>query len=293
MRAVWIAMIAWVGLVGCSGPVKTDAAQSIWRDVAYGEASGRQTLDAFVPPGEGPFPVIVYIHGGGFFTGNKTMGAKLIVEAGLAADYAVASVGYRLSGEAVFPAAIDDVQAAIVFLKQMAGDYGLDPDRIAVWGASAGGHLAAMAAVKGEAADNTAVQTAVDWFGPIRFDEMDAQFAVLGLKPAFGATGRAGSPESKYLGEVVGTPAADALVTASSPLTYISPDDPPFLIQRGTADRNIPITQSELFAAALSKVIGAENVAFDIIGGAGHGGAEFQTEENMARIFAFLDSHLK
>ena len=133
---------------------------------------------------------------------------------------------------------------------------------MATWGESAGGNLASMAATRGSEADGTDLQAAVNWFGPIVFDQMDAQFDTLGIAPMLGATSADGSPESTYLGVVVGTADAADLVVGASPQTYITPDDPPMIIQHGTADRNVPILQSENFAAALSKTIGPERVLY-------------------------------
>jgi dipeptidyl aminopeptidase/acylaminoacyl peptidase len=107
----------------------------------------------------------------------------------------------------------------------------------------------------GDATKNTQVQAVVDWFGPIYFSTMDAEFAALGQTAAMGLTNSTKSPETAYLGKTIGTPEAEELVKQASPQTYITTDDPAFFIQHGTADRNIPITQSENFAKALEKVL--------------------------------------
>ena len=295
MRAFFKAMIglSLIAGSGCTDIDRSDAAK-VTRDLAYASQSKKQKVDIYAPEGTGPFPVIVAIHGGGFFTGSRSGGdLRVIVDSGLKRGYAVVAVGYRLSGEATFPAAVEDLQAAIRFVRQHAADYALDPDRFVAWGASAGGNLAAMAATKGDPAAGTHVQAAVDWFGPIRFDRMDAQFAALGLEPRLGATDAERSPESRYLGIAVGAESAAELVEAASPQSYISADDPPMLIQHGTADRNIPITQSEEFARELASVIGSENVLFEALQGAGHGGPAFETEANLATIYRFLDRHLQ
>ncbi len=263
-------------------------------NVTYGDQSSSQKLDLYLPDAAKPYPLIVYIHGGGFRAGNKRAGdAPDIIRAGMDRGYAVASLNYRLSGEATYPAAIDDVFAAINYLKVNSADYDLDPDRMATWGDSAGGNLASMAATRGSKVDGTDLQAVVNWFGPIVFDQMDSQFESLGIEPMLGATSADGSPESTYLGAVVGTAEAADLVIDASPQTYITPDDPPMILQHGTADRNVPILQSENFATALSEVIGPERVVFDALEGAGHGGDAFLTEANFGRVFAFLDAYLK
>lgn len=275
-------------------PIQVRDGEGRFLGIAYADRSGRQRLDLYLPDAAKPYPVIVYIHGGGFRAGNKRAGnAPDIIRAGLDRGYAVASLNYRLSGEATYPAAVEDVFAAIKYLKTNAADYDVDSARMATWGDSAGGNLASMAATRGSKAEGTDLQAAVNWFGPIVFDQMDSQFETLGIVPMLGATSAEGSPESTYLGVVVGTADAADLAIAASPQTYISPDDPPMIIQHGTADRNVPILQSENFAAALSETIGPERVVFDALEVAGHGGGAFLTEANFDRVFAFLDTYLK
>ena len=279
-------------LVSCRG-IDIEGLAELRSDVPYADQSEKQKLDMYFPRGDGPFPVIFAVHGGGFMFGSKESGdTEIIIEEGVARGYAVISIGYRLSDEAKFPAAIDDVQEAVRFARQNAQAFGLDSTRFAVWGGSAGGNLAALAATKGSTDDGSHVHAAIDWFGPIQFDRMDNQFETLNLKPQLGPTNASKSPESRYIGMAVNADEAADLVFAASPQSYITPDDPPFLIQHGTADRNIPVTQSVNFANALSSIIGAENVTLDIIEGAGHGGAEFESEENINKIFDFLGSNL-
>lgn len=272
-------------------------------DLSYGSVSESQRLDLYLPnEGDGPFPVIIEIHGGGFMFGDKSQQIAPMLE-GLSRGYAVASVNYRHSGEAVFPAAVHDVKAAIRFLRAHAAEYKLNPDAFATWGGSAGGNLSAMAAISGgvemmnnDTFDNREtsdrVQAAVDWFGPVSFDTMDAEFAELGITPRMGTTSAAGSAESKYLGRIVGSEAAAPLVVAANPATYITPDDPPMYVQHGDQDSNVPWLQSRNLSEALAAVIGDEQVTFEVIEGAAHGGAAFETEENLEQLFAFLDAVL-
>ena len=279
-------------------------------NVAYATKSSAQIMDIYIPnEGTGPFPLIISIHGGAFKSGDKADGQESPMlgtaeSGGIASGYAVASINYRLSGEAKWPAQINDIKAAIRFLRAHAAEYSLNPDKFATWGGSAGGNLAALAAVTGgvkELADDTlgnagvsdAIQAGVDWFGPIYFSTMDAEFAALGQTPAMGATNTPTSPETAYLGKTIGTAEAEPLVIAASPQTYITSDDPAFFIQHGTADRNIPITQSENFAKKLADVLGADKVFFEKLEGAGHGTSEFSAISNVAEIIAFLDKYLK
>lgn len=292
------------GAMGKGQAVDTSGIATKWLDVAYADRSEAQKLDIYLPnEGEGPFPVIVMIHGGAFKSGDKS-GELGALTTALERGYAVASVNYRLSSEAIFPAQINDIKAAIRFLRAEADQYQLDGSKIATWGGSAGGSLAALAATSGgvsalqdDSLGNSdvsdAVQAGIDWFGPISFDTMDAEFAALGQTPAMGATSAESSPESAYIGQTVGTQEAEALVRSASATTYITEDDPAMYIQHGTEDRNIPITQSENFAKALTEALGAEKVIFEIIEGAGHGGNAFNTPENLSKIFDFLDKALK
>jgi len=273
-------------------------------DVSYASVSQAQKLDLYLPnEGSGPFPLIIEIHGGGFSAGSKSSQIGPMLEA-VKQGYALASINYRLSGEAIWPAQIHDVKAAIRFLRANAAVYKLDAARFAVWGASAGGSLAALAGTSGDVAtlSNPAlgnpsvsdrVQAVVNWFGPIYFSTMDAEFAALGTSGVMGPTNAATSAESRYLGKTIGTTEAQVLVEAASPRTYITKDDPPFFIQHGTADRNIPLTQSLDLAKALALAIGSEHVLIQILEGAGHGGAQFETAENVSRVLAFLDRYLK
>ncbi|WP_373550389.1 prolyl oligopeptidase family serine peptidase [Haliscomenobacter sp.] len=214
--------------------------------------------------------------------------------------YAIASINYRLSGEAIFPAQIFDVKAAIRFIRANAKKYQLNPDKIATWGGSAGGHLAAMAGTTGGVAaledltlgnanESSRVQAVVDWFGPINFNTMDLQFKASGKGRA--DHDEANSPESLLVGKKI-TEAQD-LVAKASPASYITRDDPPFFIQHGTADQLVPFEQSVDFAKILTAKLGKKKVQFIPLEGAKHGGPAFGTPENLAKVFVFLDKLLK
>ena len=269
-------------------------------DLAYADGSQAQKLDLYLPEGDGPFPVVVMVHGGGFFMGDKTDGTGLTgVDRLLAAGYAVASINYRLSGEAKYPAQIQDAKAAVRFLRAHASEYGLNPEKVGAWGASAGGNLAALlgttcgvAELEGEELGNagrsSCVQAVVDWFGPIDFLKMDEQFA--------GTTcpqnhDDASSPESQLVGAPIQS--VPDIVRSTNPMNFISADDSAFLIQHGSADCNIPPVQGKDLAQALGAVIGEDKATYTLIEGAGHGGTQFEAEENLAKAIAFLDAHLK
>jgi acetyl esterase/lipase len=148
--------------------------------LAYGADSPNQVVDLYVPGDTGPWPLIVAIHGGAFMKGNRTWELPHL-PALLGRGYAVASVEYRLSSEALFPAGVRDVKQATAYLRAHAGELNLDPSFFAAWGRSAGGHLAAMLGVtSGRATEfdrehgDSSVQAVVDWYGPSDFLAMDA-----------------------------------------------------------------------------------------------------------------------
>ncbi len=266
-----------------------------YKDLAYATGSDAQKLDIYLPEGSSPFPVVIVIHGGGFVTGDKAnpaAGDEL-----LAAGYAVVSVNYRLSGEAKYPAPIQDVKTAVRWLRANAAQYKLDPQRFAAFGQSAGGNLAALlgtscgvAALEGadlgHADQSSCVQAVVDWFGPTDFLQMDKQFAGTSCPVNHDA---ANSPESMLLGAPIQTVPEQA--QAANPITYVSATAAPFLIQHGTADCNVPPQQGQLLYDALAPLLG-DKVTFTLLEGAGHGGTQFSQAANLQLVLDFLARHL-
>ncbi len=265
-------------------------------DISYANASKNQKLNVYLPnEGKGPFPVILAVHGGGWMLGDRAdMGITPMLE-GLKHGYGVVSVGYRLSGEATFPAQIQDVKEAVRWIRAHAKEYNLNSSRVAAWGGSAGGHLVALLGTSvtsldaSETVPSAKVQAIVAWYPPIEFNEMDSQVKASGIgKPHHSEPD---SPASRLLGKPVQN--ALDLCRLANPETYISADAPPFLIQHGDKDLTVPIQQSINFAERLARVVGKDKVTFDIIPNAGHGDPAFRRPENLLRIFAFLDKVLK
>ncbi len=310
-KVVWLVMALLLALsaTGCGsvasvmpgGTAKFASVAPTYQDLAYATLSSAQKLDLYVPTtGSGPFPVVIMIHGGGFMFGDKSDGAGLTgVDQLLAAGYAVASINYRLSGEAQYPAQINDAKASVRFLRANAAKYNLNPDKFGAWGASAGGNLVSLLGTTcgvaelegpelGNADQSSCVQAVVDWFGPIDFLKMQAQFAGTSCSST---TDSANSPESKLMGAPIQT--IPEKVALSNPMNYITAEDAPFFIENGTADCNIPPVQNKNLAEALSQVIGAEKVTYVSLEGAGHGGAQFETAENLKLVIGFLDQYLK
>lgn len=279
----------------------TEDIKSKWFDVAYASQSPTQKLDIYLPnDGKGDFPVIVAIHGGAFKMGDKgDMQLNGMLE-GLRRGYAVVSINYRMSGEAIFPAAVYDCKAAIRWIKANAKTYQLNPNKMATWGGSAGGHLAAMIGTSSGVEDledftqgntqfSSEVQAVVDWFGPINFNTMDAQFKVSNK----GKTDHddIDSPESLYIGKKI-TEARD-LVKKTNPATYITKNAPPFFIEHGKEDQLVPTEQSTDFATDLEKILGKNKVTLTLLPDTRHGGPQFETPENLEKVFQFLDKYLK
>ncbi len=285
---------------GSGGAAAGPSATPQYADLAYASLSPVQKLDLYLPAGDGPFPLIVNVHGGGFMMGDKAdpPSQPAIVQF-LANGYAVASIGYRLSGEAKAPAQIQDVKAAVRFLRANAGTYNLNPDKFAGFGGSAGGSLVALlgtscdvAALEGadlgNAEQSSCVQAVVDWFGPTDFLQMDQQFSGTACPTDHN---EAGSPES----QLIGAPIQEKpdLVAEVNPITYVTSKAPPFLIQHGTADCNVPPQQGQLLYDALKSAIGEDQVTFTLLEGAGHADAQFSSADNMKVVLDFLAQHLK
>jgi len=222
---------------------------------------------------------------------------------GLNRGYAVVSMNYRMSGEAIFPALVQDVRAAIRWVRANAEQFLFDSTKIAAWGGSAGGYLALMAGVGagiselddpslGNPGQPSHVQAVVSWFPPTDFLKMDEQLNESGFlpPPEFSHSGE-NSPESLILGQKI-TEIPD-LVRAANPETYIRPGAPPFLLQHGTKDPVVPVQQSIEFAEKLEKVLGENKVTLELLEGAEHADVRFETPENVTRVLDFLDSHLK
>jgi acetyl esterase/lipase len=270
-------------------------------DLAYATVSPAQKLDLYLPDGPGPFPVMLIVHGGAFMFGDKSHDISMAgTDQLLGRGYAVANVNYRLSGEAKAPAQIQDVKTAVRWLRAHAGAYRLNPDKFGAWGSSAGGNLVALlgtsggvAALEGahlgHAEQSSRVQAVVDWFGPIDFLQMDRQFHGTSCTADHDAPD---SPESQLIGAPIQT--RPDLVQAVNPITYVSPEAAPFLIQHGTADCVVPPGQSQLLFNALVPIIGADQVQLTLLQGALHGGGpQFWTESNVQRVLDFLDRFLK
>lgn len=254
---------------------------SLQSNVVFGKGGGRELTMHILSPKDGPkdsSPVFVWIHGGGWQGGRKESGLYSMIPF-VRKGFVCATIEYRLTGEAPFPAQIEDCKCAIRYLRAHADKYRIDPDRIAVGGSSAGGHLAALVGTSGgvEQLEGTGgwqdqsseVQAVVDLYGPTDFE-------LFVTAKGYENHNRDGSPESKLLGG--GTVLENkAGIRRVNPISYIDKDDPPFLIIHGSEDPTVPLNQSQALHASLEKA----NVEckLHVIEGAKHGGREFRSPE--------------
>jgi acetyl esterase/lipase len=248
-------------------------------DIVYSTAPGYRPmlLDLYRPAGKGARPLVIFLHGGSWTTGSKREAAHFTDFPGVLASLAkrgfvVASVDYRLSGEARFPAALNDVKAAIRFLRANGRPYGIDPNRVAVWGASAGAHLAALAAFTGDdldfaqpgmenSAQSDRAQAFVGWYGPY---DMSALFRQSASAPG-GATANSG-PLAFFGCTAQGCP--PGVIEQASPVNFVDKNDPPTLLLHGSNDATVPPTQSKALDERL-KAAGV-NTKLIIIDGVSH-----------------------
>lgn len=309
-----------VGLVGAaltttSGSAVATAEETsnvtVKEDVTYAERqSGELKLDLFLPDSDDPSPLVVWVHGGGWLVNTRKSHPNLrryFAEQG----YAMATVSHRLSAvpedidpviepdpanptpRGTFPDHIVDVKAAIRWLRGNACEYDIDPENVGIWGSSSGAHLAALAGavdeveeVAGDVYDPAAVepsvypdqsgrvQGVVGWYPPTDFLRMDEQLGDAGAFPHDAPN----SPESLLVGGQITENEAE--VRRANPLTYVDPDDPPFLLMHGRDDAVVPYEQSEILFEALKDV--CVDITFYELHELGHGfGFEELTERSV------------
>jgi len=289
------ALVFLAFLAGVAAAAPTPAEPEVQANLAYaGTANPRQMLDLYLPrerPAGARLPVIVYFHGGGWVGGSKASGKATLTPWVTAGGYAGAAVNYRLAGEAPWPAQLHDAKAAIRWLRANAATLGLDADRIAVVGTSAGGTLATLlgtsggdpaleGAVGGHPGVDSRVTCVLNRFGRLNFL----------ADPAARSSPAQAEALAGRLRQLFGGPLEERteLARAASPLTHLGAEDPPILTVHGTADGVVPIAQAEEFDAAARR-LGARHELVRVEG-AGHG---FDRPDERRRNREFLDQHLR
>jgi acetyl esterase/lipase len=263
---------------------------TVTRNIVYAEAGSKKLLlDLYIPKWQKDPYLIVWIHGGAWRSGSKESPPTGLLEAG----YALASVNYRLSEEAIFPAPIHDIKAAIRFLRGNAKKYGYQSDKIIIWGSSAGGHLAALAgttnndkALEGTLGnylkESSSVQAIIDFYGPTNF------LTILKQSTPHGVSVRA--PALKLL---LGKPVEEdsTLAKQASPVYQVDPTDPPLLIVHGDQDIQVPVNQSLELMAAYKKLSLFVDIQF--ISGADHGDGVYYRKEVLGMVEKFIQEILR
>lgn len=285
-------------------PDRGEADELVWAGLVYSCPPGYRPLflDLHVPrhepAGDRP-PLVLWVHGGGWVSGSRRrlppgIEEHWLIERAILAGFAVALVDYRLASEAPFPAAVADLRAAVRWLRAHAGDFGLDPARVALWGESAGAHIACLAATctrdlgaaPGGQSENLDQpedpQAIVDWYGPSDIAAMKSSGA-----PASAATevpGGSADPAGVLLA------GSDWDEAAASPLSYVRPGLPPFLVAQGRGDDVVPVAQARAYSTALSKA-GVDVEYAETDGGHVFAGAPVM-DEMIDRALGFLGRHL-
>ena len=280
-------------------------------DIAYADESPNQTLDLLYPEdGEGPFPLVLVMHGGAFCSGHKRSHYIKSMLLPVTQGYAVASVEYRLIQEAAWPAQLIDGKAAIRYLRANAKELNLDPERFAVWGNSAGGTVTQLMALSGdnEACDDfsvgeqasSRVQCAIAWytisdiataeqFGIDTQEELLRSGAGKGMLPNAGKQTAGDTVFCKLLG--YNPLIYPERTVKASPLSYVDQNCPPMLIQHGTNDLVVDYHQSVYMHEKVTALCGEGHSTLELFEGEPHGSQKIKADENISRCVDFLDKH--
>jgi acetyl esterase/lipase len=291
--ACWTSGVGTLAQDAPSDPLPPDERYRSHTDLVYQEhKSGALKLDLYLPPEiKTCVPLVIWVHGGGWRGGAKDLAGEHILPA-IENGFALASISYRFSDVATFPAQIHDVKAAVRWLRAHAQEYQLDPQRFGAWGASAGGHLVALLGTSGDVAElegegnhldqSSRVQAVCDWFGPANFPTFDEQQNDDRV---------ADDVDSLLVHFLGGTPQDKAdLARMASPVHHITEDDPPLLIMHGDEDNIVPYAQSvELRDAYEQADLEVELVTLQ---DTGHGGGQFNNPQTSKRIWDFFRKHL-
>lgn len=278
--AAALLVFGWLGAVRAVEPSEAG--------IEYARVGPRPLLmDIYAPqnPSQEVSPLVVWVHGGAWRAGSR---AKVPVVALTRHGWSIASVDYRLSGEATFPALVHDIKAAIRFLRANADQYELNPDQIVIAGASAGGHLAALVGVSNQVDDlegtvgqhaetSSQVSAIVSFYGASNLQTILSQSTPHGLSVRVPALQLllAGQPSDQ-----------PELARLASPVAHVDRDDPPLLLIHGDQDPQMPINQSHELHGVY-KSVGCEST-FHVVHGGAHGGRGFYEDEMIDIVHSFL-----
>jgi len=278
------------GATATAGPT---TGTTVHRDVVYTNVDGLELrLDLYVPDVR-PAPLCIWLHGGGWMRGSRSDRADQRLLPVARSGVAVAAVQYRLSGQAIFPAPLDDARAAVRWLRAHADAYGLDATRVGAWGASAGGHLASLLALTDDETDahrgDSSVQAVVAWFAPSDLLLRDSDVPEGPLPPFVTGPPPEPSFEARLLG-VERVRENRAAAVATSPVARVHPGAPPFLLMHGDRDGLIPSEHSRRLHRALLAE-GVDSTLW-LLYGANHEDPGFDSPASLAAVGAFLRHHL-
>ena len=282
--------VAILAVVALLGGAHADEPGKVIKDLEFAVVDGHSLkLDLYQPHQAEGSRLLVWIHGGGWRKGSKE---KCLLRWLPKHGYTVASISYRLSNIAKFPAQLHDCKAAVRWLRANAGKYGYRTGNIAVAGASAGGHLSALMAttadhpelegkVGGNLDQSSRIQAAVDYYGATDF--------ILRSKTQPSRANEKGSVVFDLLGG--GAHEKTALAKQASAAYHVSRDDAPLLVFHGNKDNTVLLDQSQAIVKAYQK--SGSRVQIYVIGGAGHGGNLFSQGVIAQRLLTFLGASLK
>jgi acetyl esterase/lipase len=273
--------------------------QKTFKEIPYAAKSNAQKLDIYLPPHAiEPYPVIIWLHPGGYTRGDKGM-VEPVLNYLLDRGYAVVSANYRLADEARFPGQIFDAKAAVRWTRANSTIYNFNREKIAAWGVSAGSTFAALLGTSanvseledlsiGNPNESSRISAVVSVIGPMDFLQMDSQLLQLGYEPLHDVPDS--GPSMLIGGKLTLFPEK---CQALNPATYITPSCPPFFLQHGTSDHIVPYLQSINLARMLVDAIGQEKVVLNLVENIDHFDSIHNSPRNVTKALNFLDEYMK